>query len=333
MVFKPNFYFRFIYGLCISCYLPFSALVHSSTVESDPDYSHDIYYERSHYKETYTVQNLTLTFRSAANAIGYEFFIWPNWSLGTSLYQSSGDVNDAVSLNENSNSLINSRIEAEHTINSQTVYLYRYFGRWWLTASYTEGKDEQEMTFLGTSRTLRVQDDSHYQTYSSGLGWSFFSGQWSLGIQSYLDYQADQNKYQTITEQGNSLNPVTSSTNQDENFTGYIGTIGINSTYDFRFGSLTFSPNLAWSHTRTIDGEIHQFQQSQNRLATTDRNNAINEETESIEESEADPVSIWTVSTRFKWHNGWLRLSRQHTAGDPSEEDIYNVAMGWRFNH
>jgi len=311
--------------------ITFSHVIWAS--DEQPKYSHNFSYERSQYEEEYLIDDLTLTFRPISNSAGYELSIWPNWSAGFGLYKSFGEISDTLSPGPNSQNDQNSRVEAEHRIASQNLYLYRYFEAWWASISYIQGQDEQIITFRSPNKVFQLEDDSRYQTYSLGAGKSIYTGQWVVGLHGYLDYQQSESDYRYVLGEGTVLNRVVSDTNTDENSVGFVGTIGINGGYDFYLNNFTISPNLAWSHTRTLDGEVNQFQQSQNRFVTTDRTTSIGEESESVRDSEANPISIWTLSTSVMWGNWWLRGSRQHTAGAPANEDVYGIAVGWRFEH
>lgn len=322
-----RFFHQFIFISLLPC------LSHSVAAETTPNYGHSISYERSQYEEEYLIEDLTLTFKPVANSVNYEFSIWPNWTFGIGHYQSQGEIDDTLPADADSLLARNATVEAEHEIKNHNLYVYRYFDSWWSSLSYIRGEDDQVITFRSPNKVFRLEDDTEYQTYSLGIGRTFYMGQWVLGAHGYLDYQNTHSDYRYVLGQGTVSNRLVTSTNTDEHSVGYIGTVGANAGYDFTINSLMLSPNLAWSHTRTLDGEVNQFQQSQNRLVTTDRTTSIGEESESIRNSAANPISIWTASTSILWGNGWLRISRQHTSGAPFNEDVYGMALGWRFDH
>lgn len=303
----------------------------SGATDEQPTFSYSFSYERSQYEEEYLIENVPLTFRPISNSLGYELSIWPNWSVGLGLYQSHGEINDIDPIETNNQDIRYSRVAAEHDITSQNIYLYHYFESWWASISYIQGQDEQVITFRSPNKAFQLEDDSHYQTYSIGAGKSIYTGQWVVGLHGYLDYQQSQSDYSLHLGQGTITDRVVTDINADEHSVGYVGTVGLNGGYDFYLNDFTISPNVAWSHTRTLDGEVNQFQQSQDRYVTTDRTTIVGEE--SVRNSEANPTSIWTLSTSVMWGNWWLRGSRQHTAGAPANEDVYGIAVGWRFEH
>ena len=309
--------------------ITFSHLVWAS--DEQPKYSHNFSYERSQYEEEYLIEGVPLTFRPISNSVGYQLSIWPSWSVGLGLYKSHGEINDIDPIETTNQDVRYSRVQAEHNITSQNIYLYRYFESWWASISYIQGQDEQIISFRSPNKVFQLEDDSRYQTYSIGAGKSFYKGQWILGLHGYLDYQQSKSDYSLHLGQGTVTNRVVTDTNADEHSVGYVGTVGLSGGYDFYLNNFTISPNVSWSHTRTLDGEVNQFQQSQDRYVTTDRTTVVGEE--SVRNSEANPISIWTLSTSVMWGNWWLRGSRQHTAGAPANEDVYGIAVGWRFEH
>ena len=176
-------------------------------------------------------------------------------------------------------------------------------------------------------------EESNYTTYSLSSGINHYIGDLLIGAQGYLDVQLTD--YQSSLRQAEGSVELRSVTSQstEEDAQGLIGTAITSIGYEFYGEKWLIYPELSFSHTRTLDGTVNQYQQSSSRWVGTDQSNAFNDEGESINDAEANPVSSWTISNYVYW-SGWsVRMSRQHVMGQPTEQDTVSFSLGWNYKH
>lgn len=298
---------------------------------SETSYSHNLTYNQSRYEEEYEVDDFVLTFRPSATNRSYQLGIGKRWSIGLSEYYSYGDIEESMAIPLLPDRQAN--LTASHEIYSRTASLNYYFDTWWLGGAYITSVDEQEVLFRSPNKAFEVLEDSQYTTYSLSSGISHYVGDLVLGGQTYLDVQLTDYESSIRHAEGTvDLRNVLSQTTEKD-AQGVIGTIVTSIGYEFYGEKWLIYPELSISHTRTLDGTVNQYQQSSSRWVGTDQTNTFNDEGESIDDAEANPVTSWTASNYIYW-DGWsARFSRQHVLGQPYEQDTFSVSLGWQYQH
>ncbi len=295
-----------------------------------PSYSHQVSYDRGLYQETYLVDDLTLTFRPVSHTFNYEFSILPNWTLGISRYQAFGEVSNELPLPPGSRERY-ARLEADHNVVSHNLYGVRYIQNHWLSLGYAVAQDDRTVLFRSPNKAYRLEDFLTTHTLSLGAGTSRYVEAWVLSMHGYLDYQRSDNQFEFAFAEGTLENRALSNTEVNQTSKGYVGSLGVQAGYDIYMGDVLIHPSVGWSHMRTLSGEVDAFQQVGMRHTTPERTSQFSESSEEQSQADANPASQWSLGTSVYWSQGWLRVSRQHTAGTATAEDIYSLGLGWRF--